>query len=44
MSQENVELFRQAAEAWDRGDLDALLALYDPEAATGNAGTRLGCP
>jgi ketosteroid isomerase-like protein len=32
MSQENVELFRQAAEAWDRGDLDDLLAVYDPEA------------
>ena len=31
MSQENVELFRHAAEAWDRGDLDDLLARYDPE-------------
>jgi ketosteroid isomerase-like protein len=31
MSQGNVELFRQAAEAWDRGDLDDLLARYDPE-------------
>jgi ketosteroid isomerase-like protein len=27
-----VELFRQAAEAWERGDLDDLLARYDPEA------------
>jgi ketosteroid isomerase-like protein len=32
VSQENVELFRRAAEAWDRGDLDELLAFYDPEA------------
>jgi ketosteroid isomerase-like protein len=32
MSRENVELFRRGAEAWDRGDLDELLALYDPEA------------
>jgi ketosteroid isomerase-like protein len=32
MSQENVELFRQAAAAWDRGDLDGLLAVYDPDA------------
>jgi ketosteroid isomerase-like protein len=32
MSQENVELFRRGAEAWDRGDLDELLALYDAEA------------
>jgi ketosteroid isomerase-like protein len=32
MSQENVELFRRAAEAWGRGDLDGLLTLYDPDA------------
>jgi len=32
MSQENVELFRRAADAWDRGDFDALLAFYDPDA------------
>jgi ketosteroid isomerase-like protein len=32
MSQENVELFRRGADAWDRGDLDELLALYDAEA------------
>jgi ketosteroid isomerase-like protein len=32
MSQENVELFRRAAQAWDRGDLDGLLAFYDADA------------
>jgi ketosteroid isomerase-like protein len=31
MAEANVELFRRAAEAWDRGDLDALLAFYHPD-------------
>jgi ketosteroid isomerase-like protein len=31
MSQENVELVRQAIEAWNRGDLDAMLQVIDPE-------------
>ena len=32
MSQGNVEIARQAIEAWNAGDMDALRALYDPEA------------
>jgi ketosteroid isomerase-like protein len=31
MSQENVEVVRAAAVAYNDGDLDALMALYDPE-------------
>jgi ketosteroid isomerase-like protein len=31
MSQENVELARSAADAYNQGDLDALLALCDPD-------------
>ena len=31
MSQENVALFQQGAEAWDRGDLAGLLGCYDPD-------------
>jgi hypothetical protein len=31
MSQENVERYRQAARAFNDGDLDALLAVMDPE-------------
>jgi len=31
MSQENVELASRAYEAFNRRDLDALLALVDPE-------------
>jgi ketosteroid isomerase-like protein len=31
MSQENVELVRAAFAAYDRGDLDALTQVYDPE-------------
>jgi ketosteroid isomerase-like protein len=34
MSQENVELARRAADAVNRRDLDALLALTDPEVVT----------
>jgi ketosteroid isomerase-like protein len=30
MSQENVEIVRRGWEAWRMGDLDALVALYDP--------------
>jgi ketosteroid isomerase-like protein len=30
MSQENVEIVRRGWEAWIRGDLDALFALFDP--------------
>jgi len=36
MSQENVEIARQAIEAWNAGDMDALRALYDPEAVMRN--------
>jgi ketosteroid isomerase-like protein len=31
MSQENVELVRAAWEAWERRDMEALFAFYDPE-------------
>jgi ketosteroid isomerase-like protein len=31
MSQENVELVRRAIEAWNRGDLDAILATLHPD-------------
>jgi ketosteroid isomerase-like protein len=30
MSQENVEIVRRCWEAWIKGDLDALFALFDP--------------
>ena len=32
MSQENVESYRRAAAAWNRGDLDAALAFADEDA------------
>ena len=31
MSQENVEIIRRFVAAWNRGDLDAALAYFDPE-------------
>jgi ketosteroid isomerase-like protein len=31
MARENVEVVRRALEAWSRGDLEATLALLDPE-------------
>jgi ketosteroid isomerase-like protein len=31
MSQENVELVRRAIEAWNRGDLDAIVATLHPD-------------
>jgi ketosteroid isomerase-like protein len=31
MSEENVEIMRRAREAWLRGDMDALVSLWDPE-------------
>ena len=31
MSQENVQVVRAGVEAWNRNDLDGLLAVYDPE-------------
>jgi ketosteroid isomerase-like protein len=31
MSQENVELVRRTWEAWERGDMEAVFALYDPD-------------
>ena len=31
MSQENVEVVRAAYEAWNRGDVDALRELHDPD-------------
>jgi ketosteroid isomerase-like protein len=32
MSQKNVEIARAAFEVWNAGDMDALRALYDPDA------------
>ena len=32
MPQENVEVIRQAIEAWNAGDMERLRALYDPHA------------
>ena len=31
MPQENVEIVRAAWEAWERGDMEAIFAFYDPE-------------
>jgi ketosteroid isomerase-like protein len=31
MSQENVEIVDRLVEAWNRGDLEAILALFDPD-------------
>ena len=31
MSQENVEIVRASWDAWERGDMEGLFALYDPE-------------
>jgi ketosteroid isomerase-like protein len=52
MSEENVEIVRRAIDAWNRRDIEDLLALGDPEGNTstprrlssrarGVAGTRL---
>ena len=32
MSQENMEIVQASNEAWNRGDMDALRELYDPNA------------
>jgi ketosteroid isomerase-like protein len=32
MSRENVEIVEKAWEAWNRGDLQAVLSFYDPQA------------
>ena len=48
MSQENVEIIRRLMDAWNRQDLEGILALIDPEAEYVNApnavepGTRRG--
>jgi len=31
MSQENLELVRRTWEAWERGDMEAIFAFYDPD-------------
>jgi ketosteroid isomerase-like protein len=31
MSEENIEIFKRSAEAWDRDDFDAWIEQYDPE-------------
>jgi len=48
MSEENVEIVRRAVDAWNRQDIEGILALTDPEAEYVNArmavepGTRRG--
>jgi ketosteroid isomerase-like protein len=48
MSQENVEVVRRGYDAWNRGDLDALLQTFDPNVELHlpegglNVGTRRG--
>ncbi len=37
MSRENVALVQQAAETWNRGDLDALFEIYDPDIELDNS-------
>ena len=41
MSQENVEIVRRLVDAWNRQDLEAMLALTDPEAEYVNAPTAV---
>ena len=41
MSQENVEIVRHLMAAWNRQDLEAMLALTDPEAEYVNAPTAV---
>ena len=42
MSQENVEVFRRAFEAWNAGDMDAFRELYDPDAILRSLGGLAG--
>lgn len=44
MSQENVEIARQAVEAWNAGDMDRLRELYDPDAVYLTPSDWLGGP
>ena len=41
MSQENVEIVRRLLDAWNRQDLEGMLALTDPEAEYVNAPTNV---
>jgi ketosteroid isomerase-like protein len=41
MSEENVEIIRRAADAWNRRDMEDLLALTDPEAEYVNSPTAI---
>ncbi len=41
MSQENVEIVRRVMEAWNRQDIEGILALTDPEAEYVNAPTAV---
>jgi ketosteroid isomerase-like protein len=44
MSQENVEIARQAIEAWNAGDMDRLQELYDPDAVYRTPSDWIGGP
>jgi ketosteroid isomerase-like protein len=44
MSHENVELLKQGVEAFNRGDMDGMLALMDPELEFVTAGLFPGIP
>jgi ketosteroid isomerase-like protein len=41
MSQENVEIVRRVVDAWNRQDIEGILALTDPEAEYVNAPTAV---
>ena len=41
MSQENVEIVRRLIDAWNRQDIEGILALIDPEAEYVNAPTAV---
>lgn len=42
MSEENVEVVRQGYAAWNKGNMDAMLALLDPDVEFMTSGTFLG--
>ena len=42
MSRENVDLVRRWLEAWNRGDLDRMLSLFDPEVEWRTSGAFVG--
>ena len=43
MSQENVEVVRRSNAAFNRGEVDAALKFFAPDAERPDLGGRLGC-